>query len=144
MIVGSKYANHDLARFLAINNKVNKVILYDLAVEFIIDNKLEMLKLFHRLTGYDFGTPKYQQSLMNLASGWASSHNNVELFNYILDNGGKLEERDYSEHWQEWLRYPEYMPHIHKDENGEYYITGRGLILANEDTPGNILRLLDN
>lgn len=143
MIIGSKYANFELARFLAINGKVDKAILYNMATHFIQEGDFQKLKLFHKLTEYDFKTPKLEQSLVGVAANWAEESSNLEMLKYILDNGGDLEERDYSEHWEIMLRNREYRPYIRRDENGKYYITARGLILTEDPSPG-IRRLIDN
>ena len=91
---------------------------------------LNNLKTLHQVTDYNFKTPKPNQALTSLAAGWADSHQNVALLKYILENGGDLDERDYSENWNEWSHYPEYQPFIKKDSDGKYYITARGLLAA--------------
>lgn len=115
----------ELARFISINGKVNSSILYDIASDFIMKDDLEGLKNFHRITGYNFATPRPHQSIMSIAS----DHDH-DMFQFILENGGNLDERDYSEDWEEFSQFPEYAPHIHRDDSGQYYITSRGLILA--------------
>lgn len=144
-IIGTKYKNHQLARFLAINNKIKDTILYDICVEIIQDNNFKNLKTFHEVTGFNFKTPQNQQTLMNLAASWGNGYNDISIMKYMLENGGDLDELDYSEDWKDWIHFSEYKPFIKKDVDDKYFIKARDLIKINSDISyPPLLELLKN
>lgn len=80
-----------ILRLLAINNKIDRDILYNICVEIINHNQFRLLKKFSNFTDYDFQSGN-NPSLVSLAA----LYNNLDIVKYILDNGGSRDEGDIS------------------------------------------------
>lgn len=101
--------------FLAINGKLDKRWLYTIAGDIIMSGKLDKLKRFYDLTGYNFrkGIPG-NQTLLTIAASWASNSKDLSLLQFMLSHGASLDELDLSEPWtqmyEEFREYKDGVP----------------------------------
>lgn len=90
-----------ILRLLAINNKIDRNILYNICSEIINHNQFKLLKKFTEFTDYDFQSGN-NPSLLALAALYTSFTDRSQLewekrkniVQYILDHGGNVDEGD--------------------------------------------------